>query len=423
MSRLSDYFDSPRYSWASRSVYDPGQNSTNTTTLRRRDSSKAKFRVRVRGKYYHIIDAEGEEVDKDSEDAGNDEDDEADYEDIAVLQMSDTVLGAGGQGYVEKARLYQYDDPDNSDDTGGCENDWKPVAVKVSKGVTEYNNVPLLAKVKSPNIVTAYEYALKVKNRNGRKSYESVVAYELLDVSAKDAWYHERIEQAPFINGLMQGTMAAADQGIFIMDLKAENVMSRGAATGDNVEWVITDVGMIIQGEDYSQQTGYMGTLGYMPPGKNMIPVSRKNDGYSKILIPSNILEMMVSVIDRNMRSIYYPGRAQVFNLAIIFLYLQTGQYQEEKSADMTDLSEKIYGGRLRRTDYKWYWIALLAAYEKGKDSPSDIPLPSIYDTDKTYDGWRAWYERCLCNWEERYTNVFSAWRDLEPLLKNLNSG
>lgn len=112
-------------------------------------------------------------------------------------------------------------------------------------------------------------------------------------------------------------------------------------------------------------------------------------------------------------------GPAQVFNVGIMFFYLQVGQYKGEKSPEMKALETAIYGEEkpLRDDHYEWYWVALQVAYFDRKATPNKIlkMLPPDYQKKGKFSRWGKWFSRMLCRPEDRYTlqQAWEAYRDL----------
>ncbi|KAJ5570511.1 uncharacterized protein N7459_009941 [Penicillium hispanicum] len=199
---------------------------------------------------------------------------------VAQLVVTNVTLGKGSQGHVYDGYLYQYPDEDTEDKDEDCDGDYVPVAVKVSAGSGDYRSARTFANIQSQYIVKVRQYALKYPENGVGSRVESIVAYEILQESAFNAWVLGTIDQVPFMKAAMKGAIDAARQDVWIMDLKFENYMSKTKAVGADAEWAVVDLGMIVKGDCFAYSEGYAGTYGYMPPGKNVRSGWQNSCGY-----------------------------------------------------------------------------------------------------------------------------------------------
>jgi hypothetical protein len=104
-----------------------------------------------------------------------------------------------------------------------------------------------------------------------RGNVESIVAFEELTENAQELL--DRGGQLDFpsmLRVLFGGAMAAKKEGIFNMDIKLKNLMTK-EDLGPKTIWKIIDWDMMVYHDPQKPRTGYMGSYGYMPPGKKVI--------------------------------------------------------------------------------------------------------------------------------------------------------
>ncbi|KAJ5808689.1 hypothetical protein N7474_009958 [Penicillium riverlandense] len=290
---------------------------------------------------------------------------------VGKLTRSGHKLGEGGQGTVIDGTRREFAEPTTDPAKGeSCGDD----PVEISEGDQGYDYALLLNPVDSEYVVKPQMWAKTITRGN----VESIVAFEELTENAQELL--DRGGQLDFpsmLRALFGGAIAAKKKGLFNMDIKLKNLMTK-EDLGPKTIWKIIDWDMMVYHDPQKQRNGYMGSYGYMPP--------------------------------------------VVWDIGMTLLYAQgIGKYEGKVTLEMKQLAKKIYTNKGKTppnsTNEKWMWIALLSALSENKsvlEVEKDI-LPTQLHRGNSFSRYRSWYAKVLCKEADRY-NLQEAWDALVAL-------
>ena len=201
--------------------------------------------------------------------AGDTPDSNPEKEWIGMMELSEEV-GRGSHGIVYSGWWEPYNPPfsgrleDNSPPNEDCFAR-KPVAIKHSYSLGEYQGARVRQTIKSQDIVKVYQPSREEREGDDKVNRNaSIVAYEYLDVTAIYELHNMYQDDAnDLLFAVLYGAKDLYDAGYCHMDLKLDNMMGR--------PWKIIDLGSIWDNCDKKAAHGLVGSFAYMAPGKRNI--------------------------------------------------------------------------------------------------------------------------------------------------------